>query len=206
MSLPSPLMCFFLSLAEHCRATTYMKLRFGRAVGKRGLWGSARLDHHLGTSTMCCSALQRQSLATRETRLPEKWGMSEGDQAGKLSWPLSKRFGYCRDWWQHNIVLLVVISSDVQTVSFLLTCGSTQKSAGAFSLASISTRSEIMIAFPWRYKRCISLVLLLVGMLSMIRGSPLQESSSSAFVSPEELQGFLALSQPLSHSLQLQSD
>lgn len=58
-----------------------------------------------------------------------------------------------------------------------------------------------MIAFPWRYKRCITLVLFLVGMLSMIRGSPLQESSSSAFVSPEEFQGFLALSQPLSHSL-----
>lgn len=37
-----------------------------------------------------------------------------------------------------------------------------------------------MIAVPWRYKRCVTLILFLFGMLSMIRGSPLQESSNSA--------------------------
>lgn len=90
-------------------------------------------------------------------------------------------------------------------IPFFLTCRPIPKSAGVLSLASISIRSEFMLAFPWRCKRCLHSSSSFLGCSAWSAGLPCRTAVAVAFAFPEELQGFLPLARPLSCSIQLQS-
>lgn len=155
---------------------------------------SACPQYHLGTSTMCLSRRESPWSQERPDHLRNEGQVRRAEQecspAPAYTSPNLCPKGLTVLAWL-TIILLVVIGSKAQMAYFFLTCKSALKSAGVFSLASISIRAEFMIAFTWRCKRCVTLILFLFGMLSMIRGSPLQESSSSCICFARGVTGLL---------------
>lgn len=77
-----------------------------------------------------------------------------------------------------------------------LPAGLFQSLLESFHLPSISIRSEFMLAFPWRCKRCLHSSSSFLGCSAGSVGLPCRTAVAAAFAFPEELQGFFALTRP----------